>query len=882
MGLLPDISSNADLYSWIGPSGGQWTAPGNWRNLTSGTNPAVFIPGTLTPVTIAGPGGTAIMIIAGGGASASLGMTGNVLLADATSTGSLTVGVRNIVGAGSSSVSYVYAAGALTIVSTLSAGTINIASGSLALSGAGTALTATGTITLGAQSVIGNSTPSSYDPGTTVSLSAAAGTSLTSSDALLVRQGTVSVNGVGAVISITGAVTLGVAGAPFAARATYSLDAPGLVTVANGGLFAAGSLTGTVGSLLIDGPGSRLTVQTILTLGLAANGIPSLNVTRGGLVQAGSMVLAVPVTGNAGPSATAPPSLFVDPLGAIKIGTGTAAAGTLTIDAGRSVTATTTAAITATILNNGVLSATGGILTLTGSLSGAGTLQIGRYGTVSLNGSVAAGGGIVFTDPTATLNIGTDGATAKPYAIGAEISGLQLGNTILFSVIATSIAYSATGSTTGTLTLSNGGIIVSTLVLAGNYTPRSFLLSPGGNSSQIGLQTVPLTLPPADFDGDGYSDLIWQQETGLAAIWRMHGTISVGSAVLGNPGAGWRIKATGDFNGDGKADILWQNDNGTPAIWTMNGLNYIAGASLNNPGAGWRIKASGDFNGDGKADILWQNDNGTPAIWTMNGLNYVAGATLNNMGTHWHVMAAGDFDGDGKSDILWQNDDGSVAIWKMNGLTYVTGATIGNPGTKWHIKGTGDFNGDGKSDILWQNDDGPVAIWLMNGLNYLAGASLGNSDPSWHVKSSLDINGDGKSDILWQRDDGSVAVWLMNGLNYIGGAVLGNSGTSWHAIGSDGMRFISGADGNGTLAATSEIDQFNFTTYTPGAHAISGFNPAQDLVAFALASFSGFAAVQAHSTASGGGTLIALDGSASLLIQGIAPSALAAANFKFV
>ena len=28
---------------------------------------------------------------------------------------------------------------------------------------------------------------------------------------------------------------------------------------------------------------------------------------------------------------------------------------------------------------------------------------------------------------------------------------------------------------------------------------------------------------------------------------------------------------THNFNGDGKSDILWQNDNGTPAIWLMNG-----------------------------------------------------------------------------------------------------------------------------------------------------------------------------------------------------------------------------------------------------------------------------------------------------------------------
>ena len=40
------------------------------------------------------------------------------------------------------------------------------------------------------------------------------------------------------------------------------------------------------------------------------------------------------------------------------------------------------------------------------------------------------------------------------------------------------------------------------------------------------------------------------------------------------------MEDTGDFNGDGKSDILWQNDNGQAAIWLMNGLNPIAGAAV--------------------------------------------------------------------------------------------------------------------------------------------------------------------------------------------------------------------------------------------------------------------------------------------------------------
>jgi hypothetical protein len=315
----------------------------------------------------------------------------------------------------------------------------------------------------------------------------------------------------------------------------------------------------------------------------------------------------------------------------------------------------------------------------------------------------------------------------------------------------------------------------------------------GGDASgsAVKAQVFGFNLPQAlanDFNGDGHSDILWQNTDGTPAIWSVNGTSLVSGQNVGfNPGAAWHEIGSGDFNHDGKSDILWQHEDGTIAEWFMNGANLISGASVTfNPGPSWHAIGTGDFNGDGKADILWQNQDGTPAVWLMNGLNIVSGANVGfNPGPAWHVIGAGDFNGDGKSDILWQNKDGTVAEWLMNGTSLISGASVAfNPGAAWHAIGTGDFNGDGKADILWQNADGTPAVWLMDGLNILQGQNVGfNPGPSWHALKAGDYNGDGKSDILWQNDDGTTAVWLMNGTSLVSGANVGvDPGSNWHVI----------------------------------------------------------------------------------------------------
>ena len=58
--------------------------------------------------------------------------------------------------------------------------------------------------------------------------------------------------------------------------------------------------------------------------------------------------------------------------------------------------------------------------------------------------------------------------------------------------------------------------------------------------------------PDSDFDGDSFSDILWQNtSTGRASIGDINGKpLSGGGIISSNPGPAWKAIGTGDFNGD--------------------------------------------------------------------------------------------------------------------------------------------------------------------------------------------------------------------------------------------------------------------------------------------------------------------------------------------
>jgi hypothetical protein len=278
------------------------------------------------------------------------------------------------------------------------------------------------------------------------------------------------------------------------------------------------------------------------------------------------------------------------------------------------------------------------------------------------------------------------------------------------------------------------------------------------------------------------------------------GTITIGAQTITVRQVGFNPGAVTDLNGDGLSDIVWQNrSTGALAMWTVRGNSVTSTQWLNAPALAdpaWRIGGTGDINGDGFADLVWQNSNdGTLSAWLMRGTQVLGASVLqySPVITSWKIRGVADVNGDGKADIIWQHDAGWLAVWLMSGYNvistvYLSVPRMGDP--NWIIGGAGDVNGDGKADLVWQNQaTGELALWLMDGPVVVSQRYLAARVPdlNWKLHGVGDVTGDGMADLLWQNEtNGALGVWYLNGFTVIGQYLLSIqtlSDLSWNMVG---------------------------------------------------------------------------------------------------
>ena len=306
-----------------------------------------------------------------------------------------------------------------------------------------------------------------------------------------------------------------------------------------------------------------------------------------------------------------------------------------------------------------------------------------------------------------------------------------------------------------------------------------------GGSGAAWVFAAPNFNPSAthDFNGDGFSDVLWLDTTHDVGMWLMNGATILKGVVFNSVPAQWSVVGQRDFNGDGFADILWRDNVGNVGMWLMNGTTIVQAGSFSSIPTQWSVAGTGDFNGDGKADILWIDTSNNLGIWFMNGTTITRTAVVGQLPANWIVVGS-----DMKGDVFLRNTaTGDVGIWVMNGAQVAQSVDLGPVSLNWTVAGIGDFDSNGSTDLLWRDTAGDVAIWLMNGTTIASSTVLNNLPLSWTIGQTGDYNGDGKSDILWVDNTGNVGIWFMNATSVASVSFYGNLGTNWsvQSLGAD-------------------------------------------------------------------------------------------------
>jgi hypothetical protein len=131
-----------------------------------------------------------------------------------------------------------------------------------------------------------------------------------------------------------------------------------------------------------------------------------------------------------------------------------------------------------------------------------------------------------------------------------------------------------------------------------------WLMTASGTQMQVlsasDLGVIPTSWAVAgtgDFNADGKSDILWHNDNGDTSIWLMTATGTqvrvLSTADLGFVPTSWNVALTGDFNGDGKSDILWNNTNSDTSIWFMAGAVVSSVSDLGAVLNSWAVQGAG-------------------------------------------------------------------------------------------------------------------------------------------------------------------------------------------------------------------------------------------------------------------------------------------------
>jgi hypothetical protein len=272
--------------------------------------------------------------------------------------------------------------------------------------------------------------------------------------------------------------------------------------------------------------------------------------------------------------------------------------------------------------------------------------------------------------------------------------------------------------------------------------------------SPLQPNSTPSPNEAADFDGDGWADLVVANTTASSV-----------SVFLNNQAGGYRAPvhyAVGsdpravtvlDAEGDGDSDIVTANQGTSNLSLLRNqGNGTFAAATFFEGGAtGERTVAAGDANEDGVMDLLVGHfSSQTMTVLLGNGDGtFTWSASQPSLGTPW-MMAIGDLNNDGHVDLITANSSNArMMVMLGNGTGGISAGTTYSVGSFPLAADLGDLDGDGDLDAVVANYGGvSFSIWRNLGAGVFGGRTTLPAAQAGSCALLVDYDRDGDLDII--------------------------------------------------------------------------------------------------------------------------------------